>query len=63
MAADSGAERHVLADGGYRRAMNIRPLDAPLILETANVESVVTDQCDVACGAVLLQGVLMCNAA
>eukprot|EP00959_Pyramimonas_sp_CCMP1952_P271881 5684632-Pyramimonas_sp.AAC.1 len=40
MAADSGAERHVLAGKGFWHARNARPLDAPLIVETANGETV-----------------------
>eukprot|EP00959_Pyramimonas_sp_CCMP1952_P458996 9477540-Pyramimonas_sp.AAC.1 len=37
--ADSGAEKHILCGTDFPRAQNRRPLAQPIVLETANGET------------------------
>lgn len=60
MAGDSGAEAHILGGKGLHFARNIHTLPEPIILETANGETEITQSCTVTCGGIILHDVLMC---
>ena len=61
MTLDSGTERHVLAGKDFHHACSRRPLPVPLILETANGDTTISECCETTCGTVHLSDVLMCR--
>ena len=63
MAADSGAERHILAGKDFGHATKRTRLPKPIILETANGETQVTEHCQVCCAGLYLDDVLLCKEA
>ena len=63
MIADTGAERHILCGPDFVFAINRRLLDQPLVLETANGETMVRECADAFCGGVWLVSCLLCETA
>ena len=63
MIADSGAEKHIISGKDFRFVFRRTPLRQPIILETANGETTVTEQGDVICDGVHLKSCLLCETA
>jgi hypothetical protein len=63
MVGDTGAERHVICGKDFGFVRNRRPLRDPIILETANGETLITEAGDVTCAGIDLLDCLLCTTA
>ena len=63
MVGDTGAERHVICGKGFGFVRNRRPLREPIVLETANGETMITEMGDVTCKGIGLFACLLCATA